>query len=164
MQGTVEVTEVESWDGMGAPSNRVVVKHLCEACAQQQDLPYMGPGTKAGTKIWQLLGSAAKASHAPTQRVCPGCGLSQMELRKVGRLGCARCYDEFGADLQATLERIHGAVRHKGRLPGQASTEDRDRLERIERLRSRLEEAIRSEQFEDAAELRDQLGQLEPPA
>jgi protein arginine kinase activator len=161
MQGTVQVTEVENWEGMGSPNNKIVIKHLCEACAQQQDLPFLGPGTKASAKLWQLMGATAKAVPNQPQVVCPGCGMGQMELRKVGRLGCPQCYEVFGEDLKTTLERIHGAVRHKGRMPGNQSTEERDRMERIQSLRTRLENAIRSEQFEDAAELRDQLGSLE---
>ncbi len=163
MQGTVQVTEVETWEGMGSPNNKVSIKHLCEACAQQQDLPFMGPGAKASAKLWQLMGATAKAKAKENkpQLICPGCGLSQMELRKVGRLGCPECYGIFGVDLQPTLEGIHGAIRHKGRLPGNQSTEKRDRMERIQSLRTRLESAIRSEQFEVAADLRDELGSLE---
>ncbi len=163
MQGTVQVTEVETWEGVGAPNNKVSIKHLCEACAQQQDLPFMGPGAKASAKLWQLMGATAnaKAKENTPQLVCPGCGLSQLELRKVGRLGCAQCYEIFGVDLQPTLERIHGATRHKGRLPGNQSTDERDRMERIHNLRTRLETAIQSEQFEVAADLRDELGSLD---
>ena len=163
MEGTVEVTEVKTWEGIGSPNNSVVVKTLCEACAQQQDLPFMGPGAKASTKLWQLMGATAKAVPDKPQVTCSGCGLGQMELRKVGRLGCPQCYEIFNTDLQPTLERIHGAVRHKGRLPGNQSTEERDRMERIQSLRTRLETAIRSEQFEVAADLRDELGSLEAP-
>ncbi|MDF1729208.1 MAG: UvrB/UvrC motif-containing protein [Sulfitobacter sp.] len=158
------MTEVKVWEGMGSPNNNVVVKTLCEACAQQQDLPFMGPGAKASTKLWQLMGATAKATPNKPQVLCPGCGMGQMELRKVGRLGCPQCYDIFNTDLQPTLERIHGAVRHKGRLPGNQSTEERDRMERIQNLRTRLETAIQSEQFEVAADLRDELGSLETPS
>ncbi len=161
MQGTVEVTEVMIWEGMGSPNNKVEIKHLCEACAQQQDLPFMGPGAKASTKLWQLMGATAKVEQNKPQLACPGCGMGQMELRKVGRLGCPQCYVIFETDLQPTLERIHGAMRHKGRLPGNQSTEERDRMERIQSLRTRLENAIESEQFEVAADLRDELGSLE---
>lgn len=163
MQGTVEVTEVETWEGTGSSNNKVVVKHLCEACAQQQDLPFMGPGAKASTKLWQLMGAKAKATENKPQLICPSCSMSQTELRKVGRLGCPQCYEIFGKDLQPTLERIHGATRHKGRLPGNQSTDKRDRMELIQKLRTRLESAIRSEQFEVAADLRDELGNLEAP-
>lgn len=163
MQGTVQVTEVETWEGMGSPNNKVSIKNLCEACAQQQDLPFMGPGAKASAKLWQLMGATAKAAQNKPQLVCPGCNMSQAELRKVGRLGCPQCYEVFGKDLEPTLERIHGAIRHKGRLPGNQSTEERDRMERIQSLQSRLESAIRSEQFEVAADLRDELGTLQAP-
>lgn len=49
-------------------------------------------------------------------RQCPGCGLRVHELESL--LGCPRCYETFADSLEPLFERLHGATRHRGRLPG----------------------------------------------
>lgn len=49
------------------------------------------------------------------QQCCPSCGLTRRELYAEGHMGCARCYDEFGAEVQQALREIHGAVEHIGK-------------------------------------------------
>ena len=162
-KGSVHVTEVEHWVAHGSQDNKIVTKHLCEVCAQQQDLPFVDPGAKASTKLWQLMNLTAKVQIKTTVLGCAQCGLTQIELRKKGRVGCPHCYEVFAADLQNMLERIHGATEHCGRIPGIANSFERERIERIGELKNRLEAAIQEEQFEVAANLRDQLADLESP-
>lgn len=160
-QGAVHVSEIEKWVGMGSPGNKIEVKHLCEMCAQQQNLPFASPGVKASTNLWKLMNLTAKVEIKTTMLSCVGCGLTQAELRKKGRVGCPQCYEVFENDLETMLERIHGAAEHMGRVPGIANSYERERKDRIGDLKTRLESAIQSEQFEVAADLRDQLADLE---
>ena len=172
-QSNVHVTEVENWQGPGSSDNHITIKHLCEVCAQQQNLPFVGPGAKASAKLWQLMGLASKAEIKTTLLSCKCCGMTQLQLRKKGRVGCPQCYEVFSAELEAMLERIHGATEHTGRTPqiatslesstceATSSTPEPDRIERIGELKGRLEQAIDQEEFEVAADLRDQLADLE---
>ena len=162
-QSTVHVSEIENWVAFGSVENKVVTKHLCEMCAQQQDLPFTQAGSKASTKLWKLMNLTAKVEVKTTVLSCVRCGMTQMDLRKKGRVGCPHCYEVFQADLDNMLERIHGATEHTGRVPGIESSSELDRRERIGELKNRLENAIREEQFEVAADLRDQLADLEGP-
>ncbi|HPF15409.1 MAG: UvrB/UvrC motif-containing protein [Planctomycetes bacterium] len=160
-QSNVHVTEVEQWDGFGGPKNKILIKHLCEACAQRQDLPFAGAGAKASAKLWQLMNLTAKVEIKTSVLACPHCGTTQLELRKKGRVGCPKCYEVFSQDLETMLERIHGATSHVGRVPGIANSYERDRMEQINQLKARLDQAIHKEEFEAAAGLRDQLAELE---
>ena len=53
-----------------------------------------------------------KADH---DEACPDCGLTRGELYAHGQMGCARCYETFGAEVRRALEEIHGATRHIGK-------------------------------------------------
>ena len=82
--------------------------------------------------------------------------MTLMEFRQKGRLGCPKDYEIFTGQLRDLLERIHGATRHTGRLPGL----DDDALaqrNRVSELQQKLADAIREEAYEDAAQLRDEL-------
>jgi protein arginine kinase activator len=75
-------------------------------------------------------------------------------------LGCADCYTAFRDELLPLLENIHGEVQHVGKLPRRAPQDSRRRQDLI-RLRSEMKSAISEELYERAAEIRDQIQQLE---
>ena len=175
---TVRVTEVTEFHGPDHPTNKVVEEHLCEVCAQALGLPASGPAQAqpVAPQIWKLLQMAQKglgasmtvsgkltlAKGKPTI-VCPECKLSLDELRSRGKVGCARCYHTFEAYLLESLERMHGATHHVGRLPGLAEAET-ERLHRMEGLKGELQAAVREEDYERAAHLRDEIQALESEA
>jgi len=90
---------------------------------------------------------------------CPRCGLSFREYRKTMLLGCSQCYRAFEKPLRHDLRRYHGTVRHCGKHPIPRPGEATDG-ERIEALKKRLALAIEDEDFELAAQLRDQIRML----
>ena len=94
---------------------------------------------------------------------CPGCGLGLEELRRQGRVGCEQCYQAFDAYLSESLERLHGASRHVGRLPGLPEGE-LERRQQVEGLKGELQDAVREEDYERAADLRDEIQALESGA
>lgn len=134
-------------------------QELCEACAQGQKLPN-NPAPKTPQDILKLL-------HASTLRIrrepaiqCPDCGMTLLEFRQKGRMGCPKDYEVFGGHARELLERIHGATQHVGRLPGQDPAVV-ERARRMGELQKELEAAIRQEAYEQAARLRDELKSLQ---
>ena len=92
--------------------------------------------------------------------VCEMCGLSFDEYQSRGRLGCPHDYIAFADQLEPMLQGIHGATRHAGKVPAgfdKSAIRESNLLE----LRRKLEQAIKSEQYELAAELRDEISQRE---
>lgn len=87
--------------------------------------------------------------------------LSYAEFERTGRLGCAQCYRDFSDQLKPLLQRIHGRAQHAGRRPAafRPSPED-ERAARVNELRQKMDEAVASENFEDAAKYRDELRKL----
>lgn len=136
--------------------------YLCERCAAELGVPG-SPATKvsgAGSEIWKLLEISAKKARKQAGVSCKSCGLTLAEFRSKGRLGCAQCYEAFWKQLQPLLLRVHNAVDHKGRVPGADQTV-LAREEAILALKAMLENAIREEAYESAAELRDELSNLQ---
>jgi protein arginine kinase activator len=90
---------------------------------------------------------------------CPKCGQTYRQYRKTMLLGCSHCYRTFEKQLAQDLRKYHGTVRHRGKQ--QASAEGDVTLDdKIDALRKRLALAVDDEDFELAAQLRDQIRQL----
>lgn len=141
-------------------------QHVCAACAEQLGIVHQKQPPKFSPELLEGLLGGLKTGKAGTRgqraEACPGCGLSPAEFRAKGRLGCPRCYEVFRTDLMPLLQRIHEAQSHRGRLPGRTMplpTIAEDRA--LSDLRRRLEEAVRGERYEEAANLRDLLRRAE---
>ena len=161
----VHVTDVElRTEGTAADAPPTFQeRHVCEACAETMDLPAMAAPKKSTQEIWKLLQMAAQQTrNKKSGPSCPDCGMTLDEFRKKGRLGCARDYEVFKAHIVDILERVHGARRHVGRIPG-GQVEKVDGRHRLVELHRELENAIRDEAYERAAHLRDEIKALETP-
>ncbi len=109
---------------------------------------------------YNLIGSIDLPKPKASGRSCPVCGLTQKDFEKRGRLGCPECYRAFEDVLPSILKRMHRGSLHVGKVPRDSSKEEvlKNRLQYLEK---ELQDAIRNERFEDAAELRDQIRDLE---
>ena len=148
-----------------------VEKNLCEACAAAAGVvKHSGPQDILDTEhSKQQLLKASQAARTPQVRVvaCPHCRLTAAEFRQTGLLGCPHCYKSFGTHLAGLIERAHeGATKHVGKRPrrGGDSADSivqlQERAERLRRLHSELDHAVASEQYEQAARLRDEIRRL----
>lgn len=138
-------------------------QHVCAECAEQLGVAPPKPPKFSSEMLEDLLGGM-KDPHKehPRTECCPGCGMVPADFRAKGRLGCPRCYDAFRTELMPLLQRIHEAQAHTGRLPSTMSETPRpaDPGDLTE-LRKDLEDAVRGERYEEAAQLRDQLRRAE---
>lgn len=132
--------------------------HICESCANEQ-----GIGTGAivpGILVDLIQGGAGPAERAVSLR-CPHCGVTFDDFRTKGRFGCPRDYEVFEEALNPLLDKIHGAHQHTGRLPRGRRAVDTDTADRLLRLRRELQEAVRKEDYENAARIRDTIREVE---
>ena len=111
-----------------------------------------------------LATEAAGAGEAegPDARPCEVCGLKFVEFRNSGRLGCPHDYDHFREELLPLLESIHGDTAHAGKAPkapARAAQSPRDAGE-LNSLRKKLTRAVKDEDYEAAARLRDRIREL----
>lgn len=90
---------------------------------------------------------------------CPNCDFAFDDLKKTGRLGCSECYQFFKEEISQSLPTMHKDVSHKGRIP-EGMLEDIQLRKNIEGIKKKLTKAVKDEDYEAAAVLRDQLNQL----
>ena len=131
---------------------------LCSECAAKLGLGdsfsnfgNFGFGLSA---MSDLLG----AFSSPVSMKCPTCGITLNEVSRSGTMGCSDCYDTFRDYLRRLLPRISGNKIHNGKVPHAAEKTEKDE---IPALKKRLEEAIKTENFEEATVLRDKIRELE---
>ena len=145
--------------------------HLCEHCAQEKNMVLAFPSLLS--TLVKGGGPGGGESEA-VPATCPNCGLAYAEFKAKGRLGCPKCYDAFAPVLVPLLEKVHSHAKHKGRRPlhqpeppappDEAVEELQEataEIEEVTRLRRALHEAVESEDYERAAELRDEIRELE---
>jgi protein-arginine kinase activator protein McsA len=73
-------------------------------------------------------------------------------------LGCPTCYEAHAPQALATIARIQPGLEHHGRRPYDAAA---DREAKLTKARVLLKSALKEEDFETAAVLRDQIAELE---
>jgi len=132
--------------------------NLCESCSKEKGITE----TTAFGIGDQLLGfgHGEKIETQPQEKTCPSCGMPQSTFRKTGRLGCAKCYGVFGEGLDNLLKAMHKGTKHTGKVPVSRGSRPLLAENKLPELRAALEEAIASENFEDAARLRDEIRRL----
>lgn len=141
-----------------------IEKHLCDQHAAEDGL-----GIKsAHAPINELLTNFVKATGSPEKPAvsldltCQDCGMSFSEFRDKSLLGCSGCYAAFEAPLSSLLERAHeGGNHHIGKVPRRGGGGSEQRQLQITRIRKRLDDAVEAEDYELAAQLRDDLSDLE---
>ncbi len=133
-------------------------RHLCNTCAEEEGLvPQQAPLNEILSKF-VMQKSAVKELVDLT---CEQCGMTFVEFRSHGLLGCPNDYDAFQKALEPLLARSHeGAVQHIGKLMPRIGDQFKVRQELMQ-LRKRLQRAVDDEQYEEAARLRDRISTLE---
>lgn len=113
------------------------------------------------TSVPYLLGDIFVRSMAgqETDLVCPRCGRSHQELVMERIVGCEECYAVFGETIETLLEIRASNYTHVGKVPPRLRRYRALFIER-ERILRNLEVAVEEEDYESAAELRDQLSNL----
>ena len=154
-QATVHLTEIIN--------DQMTKLHLCEECAKEK-----GAEMEEHFGLANLLAGLADMGQ-PLQTAkekklkCPSCGLTYEDFKRLGKLGCGRCYDTFKAYLVPLFKRIHGSDTH---ISGKAPRSKRGRVSKakkvnVEELKKRLQRAVELEEFEEAAKLRDEIKKSE---
>ncbi|MCA9642327.1 MAG: UvrB/UvrC motif-containing protein, partial [Myxococcales bacterium] len=88
-------------------------------------------------------------------------GMSYEEFRKMARFGCNRCYEAFEGRLERLFKRIHGSSAHTGKRGARKNASEPVAVEELSRLKDQLQLAVATEDYEEAAQLRDRIRRLE---
>lgn len=117
------------------------------------------------TLIGSFFGNALPARSQATR--CEVCGTGYADIARTGMMGCANCYNVFADQLMPTIRRVHGNTTHCGKNSKTVKAKEaktgkqENEMSEIDRLKSQLEEAVKNQEFEKAAELRDKIKAME---
>ncbi|MCK4810410.1 MAG: UvrB/UvrC motif-containing protein [Candidatus Omnitrophica bacterium] len=146
---TIHLTEIVG--------NKVVELHLCQECSNLKTEEF-----KDQLSFSDFLTGLVEKREPEEKNFlsCPFCGLTFLEFKKKGRLGCGRCYETFKRKLLPLFKKIHGSVQHVGKSPQQI--EPMFLFEKkMRELKDRLSRAVKLEEYEEAAKIRDQIREIE---
>ncbi len=136
--------------------------NLCQTCAQKNGIDLNSPISITDV----LLGLGQPSSGgAPDPDIsafdlsCSRCQMTRAEFKKRARLGCPECYNAFMGELNALTQAMHHSRQHVGKIPARQGTEARVTAQ-IAALQKDIETAIAKEEYEIAANLRDQIKKL----
>ncbi len=164
--------------------------NLCGQCASQLDIGQFSAVFEGEFSLANLLSGLLGIQDTEKKDgkfagvVCPSCQTTYENFVESSRFGCADCYSVFGPLLGENIRHLQGSERHVGKRPnhvirdeaakaqaramesltGVSSTEEGlPKLtgeEKIRLLQARIKDALRREDYEEAAVLRDEIRSL----
>ena len=110
---------------------------------------------KLGFSLQQLNQNLIQQQQLAQQK-CQTCGISLLEIFQNGRIGCAGCYNTFSQQLRLIIGNCQdGKSQHTGKTPLHSHKQ-----QQIADLQKEMDEAVKKEEYEKAAKLRDQIKEL----
>lgn len=143
--------------------------HLCSECAKEMGYSnvFSDFTSSFADDFNSLFGSFFEnALPARTQATrCETCGTTYNDIASTGMMGCANCYDIFSDRILPTIRRIHGNTTHMGKNSiSYRKVEDKPedkKQDELTKLKAELDTAIKNQEFEKAAVLRDRIKEKE---
>ncbi len=142
--------------------NKQVKVAMCADCPKNRELQKQGAHgilEELAPKLMHTMESAIERGIAK----CPVCGFTLKDLERTRRLGCSGCYDTFQATILRLISSVQRGHRHLGKI---SSRHDSPEIiqNRLSLLKDRLNTAVKEEEFENAANLRDEIKRLQKAA
>ena len=159
----------------------VIVHNLCEDCfiahvnpqypnKKQKIKTAEQTANKFVNEVMSFVETIVKEYQPkPTIKTpCPKCGASLHDIAQTGKLGCAECWNWFYDDIKQALYTAHGSPNspedliHIGKIPKNYKPikDEEDLKQRMVKLKYKLDQAIKQEDYENAAKLRDIINDL----
>lgn len=150
---TIHLTEIAN--------NQRNETHLCQECAQEQGLAVKAQiplNDLLNTLLAQSAAAEQDTSESPSkEHACPDCGMTLKRFAKESLLGCPEDYRAFQDELMPLIEKNqNGKTHHCGKVPSRMPDMSRKEVE-LTGLKRQLEQAVRNEDYETAAKLRDRI-------
>jgi len=136
--------------------------HLCEDCAHQKGISTNDDKIELSISeiLTGLLDREEITEKNLKKRKCAKCGKKYEDFKKEGKVGCIECYNTFHAEIRSLVKNICGTVRHNGKYPTKLKMYKTLLIDK-EQIKQRLRDAIKKENYEEAACLRDRILEIE---
>ena len=136
--------------------------NLCEDCANKNEEFKFNSSFTIQNLLAGLFEIPSDADIKIEQQnglCCDNCETTYSEFKQTGKFGCSKCYSSFSEKIEPLLKKIHGHDTHIGKIPKRTGGKVLVKKE-IETLKNRLNKAVKDEEFEQAAKLRDEIKKL----
>jgi len=145
---TVHLTEIVN--------EKVIELHICQKCSKVKT-----DELKSQLSLSDFLTSMVDTPETKktSSTACPLCGMNFGDFREKGRLGCSTCYETFKEQLMPLFRKIHGSTQHAGKIPSTIGDKLMKQRQK-EELENRLARAVKLEEYEEAARIRDKLKRI----
>jgi len=138
--------------------------HLCEECAIERGITSSQDRIELSiSNLINGLVDVRKKKKSAAAQACPRCGSTWETVGRREKMGCPECYTTFHREIRQHLRKMLGKSQHRGRLPRRLSTYKTFLVDMV-KLKEGLEEALKREDYEKAARLRDRIRDLENQA
>lgn len=140
--------------------------HLCEDCAKhKQEFSISTVNFGFPMSFQNIVDGLFEVMGAPKQHInevsrCSVCGMSFEDFRSVGKVGCSNCYETFSANMLPLIKRVHGNISHTGKIPKRTGGLIKFKRD-VEKLKEELKLLVANEEYEKAANIRDEIRTLE---
>ena len=135
---------------------------LCSECAKKEGM-LVSPFMPLAQMMAGMMGESMRPQKSSIKDLsCSRCGYDFSKFQETGLLGCPQCYEDFKEYLSPMIRRIQGGLKHLGERPGHC--DEMPGQEKLAQLQKQLISAIEKEEYERAAELRDEIRMLKGKA
>jgi len=135
--------------------------HLCEDCAAARGISASAEHKEL--EVSHLLAGPLEIDHSlknsRSRKSCPRCGMTLKELKSRHTFGCNECFSTFASEIRSMIRREFGDVSHAGKYPRRIETYKAYLMD-MQELKRRLARAVKEEDYEEAAQLRDRIEEL----
>jgi len=137
--------------------------HMCAECARKKGVALEKDGTgdfSLSKLLSGLVESFTQDDQYQQTEECPHCGTSLSEIQEEERAGCPECYGVFRNTIDEILGEYTERIVHRGKYPEKLKAYKAILIDK-EVLKRKLKEAVKKEDYEYAAKLRDRIMELE---
>lgn len=135
--------------------------HLCNECATNYNMnTAFSDAFQSFVNSFKAFSPEMVGDSKKSDKACPICGLTYSQFKRGQKLGCAKCYETFADELTGIFTNIQPGKAHTGKIPKKFGAEHIQSRE-LGNLKSSLSSAIKNEEYEEAARLRDLIRGME---
>lgn len=140
--------------------------HLCSDClieVQKNPKGFNFASTEPQVQVKERREDTESITKkTKTKTLCSVCGTQINYIHEKNKVGCFTCFKSFGPEIESVLEVIQGGSSHIGKKLHYANDEERVRAQiLLDTKKALIRQAIKSEDYESAAKLRDEILSLE---
>ena len=141
---------------------RTTAKSICKTCLDDlqnnacSGFELSGAAPTPNREFFKRFSTDRMARHI----LCSGCGMDLVDALQNNTLGCSMCYSSFSEHIPSVLRALQPGLAHRGKIPVHES--DREQLNvQLQSKRFLLRTALKTENYEEAARLRDEIHEME---